>query len=203
MKTKLLYAIPYTLLYSRLVVAVLILILSFITVQPCIIVGLCVYAILSDIFDGIIARRLSISTAALRVMDSKIDTVFWFSCLFYLCIKRPQIFQHYILELLILVLSEILIIVSGFIRYQARVSFHTLLSKIWALCLMVFFIDAILSQSAALTFKVSFYYGLAVQTEILAILFLLKEHHTDVPSVLHAIKLRQGKSIRRHKLFNG
>lgn len=191
------------LLYSRLGIAMLIIVLSFTFIYPVVVVCLSILAILSDIFDGIIARKLSISTAALRVMDSKIDTVFWFSCLFYLCIKKPQILQEYIFELLILVLLEILVIFLGHIKYRARVSFHTLLSKVWALCLMIFFIDAVLNKSAVITFKVSFYYGLVVQAEILTILILLKEYHTDVPSIFQAIKLRQGKQIKRNKLFNG
>jgi phosphatidylglycerophosphate synthase len=57
------------------------------------IVALSIYAILSDVFDGIIARHLKISTIEMRQLDTKIDTVFWFSCLFYICITHSSIFK--------------------------------------------------------------------------------------------------------------
>ena len=113
MKTKILNNIPHALLYSRLIVAVLIIILSFSNVSSIIIVSLSIYAILSDVFDGIIARHLKISTVEMRILDTKIDTVFWFSCLFYICINHSYFLKTHLLQISILVFSELFIIVYG------------------------------------------------------------------------------------------
>jgi CDP-diacylglycerol--glycerol-3-phosphate 3-phosphatidyltransferase len=203
MKTKLLYKIPEALLYSRLIVSVLILFFSFVPVSPLIIVGLSVYAIASDVLDGMIARHLKISTEDMRRLDTKIDTVFWFSCLFYLCINRPLFLKTHILQLFILVFSELFIIVLGTLKFQERISYHTILSKLWALCLLWFFADLVLHASGHYSFALSFWYGLLVQSEIVLIAVILKQNHTDVPFLWQAIRLRKGLPCSRNRLFNG
>lgn len=203
MKTKISHKIPHTLLYSRLVVAILIIVFSFIKISPMIIVSLSVYAIVSDVFDGMLARHLKISTIEMRQLDTKIDTVFWFSCLFYLCVQQTQFLKAHIVGLFILVFSELFIIVFGKLKFNERISYHTILSKCWALCLLWFFIDIVLNSTCGFSFTISFWYGLFVQCEILLIAIILKSNHTDVPSVLQAIKLRKGGEIRRNRFFNG
>ena len=203
MKTKLLHKIPEALLYSRLLVSVLVIVLSFSKVPSYIIVALSIYAIVSDVLDGIIARKLNISTEEMRRLDTKIDTVFWFSCLFYVCINRPLFLKTHLLQLFILVFSELLIIALGAIKFQERVSYHTILSKCWALCLLWFFIDLTLHPSAPVSFAFSFWYGLLVQSEIVLIIIIFKQNHTDVPFVWQALRLRKGLSCHRNRLFNG
>ena len=147
MKKHILYKIPHALLYSRLVIAILIIVFSFTAVSPTIIVALSIYAVLSDVFDGIIARQLKISTIEMRQLDTKIDTVFWFSCLFYICITHSQFLKTHLLQISILVFSELFIIAFGFLKFQERISYHTIFSKFWALLLLWFFIDLILNNS--------------------------------------------------------
>jgi CDP-diacylglycerol--glycerol-3-phosphate 3-phosphatidyltransferase len=203
MKKHILNKIPHILLYSRLMVAILIIVFSFIKIAPVIIVSLSIYAIVSDVLDGIIARHLKISTSELRQLDTKIDTVFWFSCLFYLCIHQSHFVKTHSVQLFILVLFEILIIMLGKIKFQQRISYHTILSKFWALCLLWFFIDIILDNKCYVSFLISFWYGVLVQLEIVAIAIILKTNQTDVPSILQAIKFRKGISISRNRFFNG
>lgn len=47
-------------------------------------------ATLSDIFDGIIARRLSVSTTNLRKADSTVDLFFWLSSMASLYLLCPD-----------------------------------------------------------------------------------------------------------------
>ncbi len=203
MKIRILHKIPYTLLYSRLIIAVLIIVCSFTKISPVIIVALSIYAIVSDIFDGILARRLNISTTEMRRLDTKIDTVFWFGCLFYLCINHPVFLKTHLLQLFILVLLELFVIVLGALKFQERISYHTILSKFWALCLLWFFIEITLLSDAYLSFVVSFWFGLLVQSEIILITVILKHNQTDIPGIFPAIKLRKGMPIKKHRLFNG
>ena len=120
MRKLILYKIPHALLYSRLVVAILIISFSFMRISPAIIVALSIYAILSDVFDGMLARHLKISTIEMRQLDTKIDTVFWFSCLFYLCINQTPFLKAHIVELFVLVFSELFIIVFGKFKFNER-----------------------------------------------------------------------------------
>lgn len=202
MKKNILNKIPHLLLYSRLLVAILIIVFSFIKISPTIIVALCVYAIVSDIFDGIIARHLKISTPEMRQLDTKIDTVFWFSCLFYLCVNQSHFIKTHSFQIFILVLSEIFVMVLGKIKFQQRISYHTILSKFWALCLLWFFIDIILDDKCYVSFLISFWYGILVQLEIIAIAVILKTSQTDVLSILHAIKFRKEISTAKNRFLN-
>lgn len=202
MKT-ILYKIPFALLYSRLVVAVVLIVCSFTNTSPLVIISLCVYAVLSDVFDGIIARRLKISTVEMRQMDTKIDTVFWFSCLFYLCVNHQLFIKSHILELFILVFSELFIILLGLVKFRERISFHTILSKFWALMLLWFFIDLLLDNTAPFSFKMAFWYGLLVQSEILAIAMILRSNEPDISGILQAINFRKGLPVKRNHFFNG
>lgn len=203
MKTTILHKIPYALLYSRLVIAISIIIFSFVSVSPTIIVTLSMYAILSDVFDGIIARQLKISTIEMRQLDTKIDTVFWFSCLFYICITHSHFLKTHLLQISILIFSELFIIAFGFLKFQQRISYHTIFSKFWALLLLWFFIDLVLDNSCRYSFTISFWYGVFVQLEILIIAIILKNPQTDVPGFFQAIKLRKGLKIVRNRFFNG
>lgn len=201
MKKQIFNKIPHILLYSRLMVAIIIIVFSFIKIAPFIIIILSIYAIVSDVFDGIIARHLKISTPKMRQLDTKIDTVFWFSCLFYLCINQSQFIKTHSVQFFILVLFEIFVIVLGKIKFHQRISYHTLLSKFWTLCLLWFFIDIILDDKCYASFLISFWYGILVQLEIIAIAVILKTNQTDVLSVLHAIKFRKGISINKKSIF--
>jgi CDP-diacylglycerol--glycerol-3-phosphate 3-phosphatidyltransferase len=52
-------------------------------------------------------------------------------------------------------------------------------------------------------FEICFWLGLITRLEIIAIILALKNWANDVPSFYHSLKLRKGKEIKRHKLFNG
>lgn len=203
MKTKILHKIPHILLFSRLIVAILIIIFSFLAIPPFIIVVLSIYAILSDVFDGIVARYLKISTIEMRQLDTKIDTVFWFSCLFYICVTQSHFLKTHLLKIFILVFSELFIIAFGILKFQERISYHTVFSKFWALLLLWFFIDLVLNSRCHYSFIISFWYGIFVQSEILLIAIILKDNQTDVPGILKAIKLKKGLKISRNRFFNG
>jgi len=199
---KILYKMPSLLLYSRLVVSISIVIFSFSNISPKTIAFLSIYAIVSDIFDGIIARYLKISTIEMRQLDTKIDAVFWFSCLFYICINYTEFLQKHFLQIGVLVFSEIAIIVFGFLKFQERISYHTIFSKFWALLLLWFFIDLLFSSTAQFSFSCSFWYGLFVQLEIIIIAIILDKAHTDVPNLISAVKLKKGIKITKNRIFN-
>jgi CDP-diacylglycerol--glycerol-3-phosphate 3-phosphatidyltransferase len=203
MKTKILHKIPYILLYSRLVVAILIIVFSFTAISPVVIVALSIYAILSDVFDGIIARQLKISTVEMRELDTKIDTVFWFSCLFYICMIHPLFLKSHLLQIGVLVFSELFIITFGFLKFQQRISYHTIFSKFWALLLLWFFLDLVIDNSCGVSFNIAFWYGIVVQTEILLIAIILNKSQTDVHSLAQAVKFKKGRKISRNRFFNG
>lgn len=192
-------------MYLRLILGFVIVSLSYFQVSSfrMIIVLLIILGVLTDIFDGIIARKLNISTQKLRRMDSSVDQVFWICTLIGAYLICGDFFNANYLKLLILLAVEGLTYVVSFIRFKKEVATHAILSKIWTLTIMGVLIQVIISCNSLMLFNICFYLGVFSRLEIIAILIVLKNWTNDVPSLYHAVLLRQGKQIKRHKLLNG
>lgn len=159
--------------------------------------------LVSDILDGIIARRLDISTPQLRRMDSAADQVFWLSVLAATVIHCPDFFRDRVWQLGILLGVEALTYIVSYTRFRKEVATHAVASKIWTLTIFALLIQITATCASGTLFQFCFYAGVITRLEIIAILMLLPTWTADVPSVYHALRLRQGKPIRRNDLFNG
>jgi phosphatidylglycerophosphate synthase len=204
-KTKVLHSIPIGLIYARLGFGFIIIALSYFQISwfRGIIVTLIILGIISDIFDGIIARKLQISSLKLRRMDSLIDQIFWICTLGAAFIICKEFFVREYVKLIIILSIEGLTYVASYIKFKKEVATHAIFSKIWTLTIMATLIEIILSCNSGLLFSICFYVGVLSRLEIIAILITLKQWCNDVPSLYHAFLLRQGKEITRNKLFNG
>ena len=78
--------IPNILLYSRLLIAIIIFILVVLQFSHLniLVLVLMYIVILTDIFDGIIARKLNVSSKNFRVLDTIFDVIFLFSILSFI-----------------------------------------------------------------------------------------------------------------------
>lgn len=193
------------LIYSRLVFGAIIILLSFskplhyqATITVLIIAGL-----LSDIFDGIIARHLKISTEKLRRLDSSVDQFFWLCIIGCAYLVSPDFFRRHLVAIVVVLVLEASCYLLSFIKFGKEVATHAVASKLWTLSLFAFLIQLILTGNSFFLFYTCIYLGIATRLEIIAILFLLRRWTNDIPSVYHAILIRQGKPIKKHKLFNG
>ncbi|HWB25945.1 MAG TPA: CDP-alcohol phosphatidyltransferase family protein [Chitinophagaceae bacterium] len=196
--------IPIALIYSRIAIAVFLL-ASFQSFNGYGLLAVILLAIgvLSDIFDGIIARKLNISTQQLRRLDSTADQIFWVLTAAALFIHYPQfLFGNYI-QLTILFAAEGLAYIVSYARFKKEVATHAISSKIWTLILFFTIAEVFLTGKSNVLFQICFYTGLLTHLEIIAILLTIKSWTNDVPSLYHAFLLRKGKSIKRNKLFNG
>lgn len=197
--------IPILLIYSRLVISfILVLLAWFVPGTPVgILISLVTFGLLSDVFDGIIARKLGVSNEKMRRMDSAIDQVFWLSILAATYILHPDFYKRYRIELVILLGLEAFTYVVSYIRFRKEVATHAILSKVWVLTIFATLVEVIATGSSHTLFYICFYMGIVTRAEILAMLFLLRQWTNDVPSIYHAVQLRKGKSIKRNGLFNG
>lgn len=196
--------IPKILIYSRLIFAVLILGLSFVSsFDSEYFVLLIIYVgILTDVFDGILARKLNISTNILRVQDTLVDMLFYISILYYIVKSNPERFSEHIIFILAILLLEFFMYVISLARFQKLPSPHAILSKFWGIYL-VFEFTLLLLNIQGNHFSIALYIGLFVHIDRVLIYIILRKWEHDIPSCIHAYKLRQGKEIKRIKLFNG
>lgn len=183
--------LPWLLVYLKLLVAVGLLVLAFSECPPPGVILLCLLALAGDVAGSLLTRHLQLNRKALSQMTTRVDTVFWFSCLFYLCINRHDFLKLHITALFVLVSSELFIILFGLLVFRERLSFHTMLSRVWGLLLFWVFARLLLGESADTSFHVAFWCGLIAQLEILAMALILKRNQTGVKHLVAALRHRK------------
>ena len=197
--------VPIAFIYSRLFIGVFLFSVSFLHWQHFNMLAIVLFTmgLLSDILDGIVARRLGISTQKLRRLDSSVDQIFWCLIAAAAFVQCPDFFYHNYIQLSILLAVEALTYLVSFMKFKKEVATHAISSKIWVLLLFATLVQVMAVCNSSIIFQLCFYVGIITRLEIICILFILKAWANDVPSVYHAIQLRRGKAIKRNKLFNG
>lgn len=193
------------LIYARLLIAVFLLATSFLHWPFYSLMAVILFSVglLTDVFDGIIARRLGVSSQKMRRLDSGVDQVFWCFSAIAAFVHCPSFFYENYIKLAVLIGTEIAAYCVSYIKFRKEVATHAIASKIWVLLIFATLAQVMAVCSAPVLFEWCFYVGIITRLEIICILLVLKTWASDVPTVYHAIKLRQGKTIKRHKLFNG
>ena len=190
--------LPYALILLRLFCGIGVLCFNYHDAAVLIAVGF-----ISDFLDGYLARIFKVSTSTLRRIDTVIDRIFWL-CILLAAWYRYTLFLTGKMEWIILVLSlEVLNYAISFVRFRREVSTHAILAKCWAITLVLAFIELFLRGDSPLLFNVALVTGIISRIDTMLILLILRKWDHDIPSFYHAVLLRQGKPIRRLKLFNG
>lgn len=193
--------IPIALTSLRILLAPLIVFLAF-REQHHLIVLIFWLAILTDIFDGIIARYLKISTPFLRRADTIADRIFWIAAIVCIRILCPPFFQTQLPLILIVLSIECSSHLISFIRFKKEASTHNLLSKFWGVLIVPAFSDVMLDCTSNWLFTACMIIGAVARTESCIIMAILKKWDCDIPSIVHAFRLRQGQEIKRRTLLN-
>ena len=157
-------------------------------------------ATLSDIFDGIIARRLGVSTTNLRKADSTVDLFFWLTSMAALYLLRPDAVTRNFIIIFYAVVAEIIEQAICWLRFHRMTATHARSAKFMGLCLLVGMMILGGYGSSAVAFWII---GIGVTVSIFdgcAIVVLLPDWEADVPSAWEAWRMRQGLPIRRHWL---
>jgi phosphatidylglycerophosphate synthase len=149
-----------------------------------------VIAVLSDIFDGIIARRLGVSTAQLRQADSWADIGLYLSVAISTWLVYPQVILDYKVPLIIAAAAQLTLFAFSLAKFGKFPSFHTYTAKIWGLTLLVATVGLFgFSYNRTLWLTIGLCWLNSLE-EIIMVLVLPK-WQCDVLSLWHALKLRQ------------
>ncbi|SNR22634.1 CDP-alcohol phosphatidyltransferase family protein [Flavobacterium sp. ov086] len=159
--------------------------------------------LLSDIFDGIIARRFGVSSEKLRRMDSQTDLIFWLCVAFCSWLLNPEIITNNVWSIILIFIMEALTYLFSILKFGKETCTHALLSKLWGITLLIAFVSMIGFGHAGIPFFLAVFFGIVGHIDVYLIIYFLPKWTHDVPSSYHAYLIREGKSIKRHKLFNG
>ena len=187
-----LIAIPLALTTLRVLLALLMIVLALDGASPFAFVTCLSAALLSDIFDGITARRYGVASAALRRYDSTADTIFYLSATFAVWLLYPEALRANIIGLVLLFGLELARYALDFYKFGRETSYHMWSAKVWNLTMFAAFVALLGFGFSGWLFTLAIWFGVAADLEGLFATLLLHVWTYDIPTVWHAYRLRRG-----------
>jgi phosphatidylglycerophosphate synthase len=154
-------------------------------------------ALLSDVFDGVVARRLGIATAAIRWADTRVDTAFYVAAGAALKVAVPDAFNGSELALVALVIVHVSRATFELTKYGRLTSYHMWSSRLLGLLLVAAFILAFLTAQSSPLLAVALWAGVLNEIEGFAISVVLPAWRADVPSIVHAADYARREADKR------
>ncbi|WP_075342567.1 CDP-alcohol phosphatidyltransferase family protein [Tenacibaculum agarivorans] len=196
---------PILLIFFRLLLAPIILSLAYFFGESTksIIIILMYLGLLSDILDGIIARKQNISSEKLRRMDSQTDMIFWFSLGISTWILNPTLISNHYIAIWSILIMELSCYIISILKFKKETCTHAFLSKLWGITLLIAFTSLIGYNHAGLPFTLAIVMGLVSHIDVILIILILPKWTHDVPSAYHAYLIRKGIHFKRNEYLNG
>lgn len=154
--------------------------------------GLLALGVLSDIFDGVIARRIGSATDRLRTFDSRADVVFWVGVVVATLRLHPALWAALAPLAAILAVMEASTHAISFARFGREASPHHLLSKLFGLALWALFTELLIAGAGGALLYAVFAVGVASQLEATAIMATLPAWRCDLRGLGQALAMRRG-----------
>jgi phosphatidylglycerophosphate synthase len=186
--------LPRALTTSRVLLGAIIVALAYSRSSGAALVACVIVALVSDIFDGILARRYGVETAELRRYDSIADTIFYAGVMWATWVLYPSVVRERAALLVGLLALEITRYIFDWMKFRREASYHSLLAKAWGLALAGTVIGLLGWGYAGVPLTAALVLGIVVDTEGLLISLLLPRWHHDVKSVLHAWRIRRAEA---------
>lgn len=148
-------------------------------------------AFVSDIFDGVIARRLKVSTAKLRQADSWADVCLYSIIAISAWLVHREAIIAFRTPLLIVVFAQLLWWVVNLVKYGKPASYHTYSAKIWGITLFIATIALFGFNYAGIFLWIAIIVGIIHTVEEIAMTLILPQWTHDVSSFVRAIDLNR------------
>jgi CDP-diacylglycerol--glycerol-3-phosphate 3-phosphatidyltransferase len=152
--------------------------------------GIVVTALLSDIFDGVLARRCGCDSAAVRLFDSMSDMVFYLCVGTAIWIGHPQVWRANGGLLAALLGLEAARMAVEIARYGKPASYHSYLAKAWGLVMAAAVVGVFAWPGAEGLVPAALAMGIACNLEGLAMTLVLPVWRRDVKGLRAAWVLR-------------
>jgi len=149
-----------------------------------------VAALLSDIFDGVLARRWKCDTAAMRLFDSMADTVFYLGVAAALWMGHRDVLHGHAWLLGGLLSLEAARFAFDFAKFGKPASYHSYLAKTWGLVMAIAVTASFANGRGGWLIAVALVLGIACNVEGLAMSVVLPMWCKDVKTLSAALRIR-------------
>lgn len=150
-----------------------------------------VIAFVTDYFDGVVARRLGVATAAVRRYDSAADVIFYVAAFVAVWLVYPEVVGQHWLGLALVAGLEGIRVTTDTIKFRREASYHMWSAKAWNITLFAALTGLMGFGISGWLFQLPIVVGIFTNLEALAASLLLPTWTHDVPTVYHAYRLRQ------------
>ena len=141
--------------------------------------ALLIAGILSDVFDGVVARKLGISTDSLRKWDSNVDVVFLVSNLIAAWMFQPEEVIAKTPYIVSIIGFELLMYAISLMRFKKLPANHAYSAKVFAVWICIALTTLFATGSWSTVFYIMYAFGVLSYLDNMLILLLLKEYKVD------------------------
>lgn len=183
--------IPLALTTARLLLAPVLVGLVYASAPGIAFAAVVIVALVSDYFDGVIARRLGVATPELRTFDSRADLVFYAAAAWVVWRQHPDVARSIAVPALIVIGLDLARYVFDLAKFGRDVAYHAWSSKAWGLALAVALVLLLGFGITQPFVPIAVGLGLIAQVEGLGISVILPVWSTDVPTIFRALEIRK------------
>jgi len=158
--------------------------------------------VFSDIFDGIIARKLNVSSQRLRRFDSQTDMLFWVSIGISTWLLYPDLISNNRIPIIAIFILDGMCYLISIVKFGKETCTHAFLSKLWGTTLLMAFTSLIGFNHAGIPFYMAIVFRFISHIDRILITLILPKWTHDIPSFYHAYLIRKGVGFKRNKLLN-
>ena len=149
-----------------------------------------VIGFLSDVFDGVVARRTGTATPMLRRLDSAVDTVFYLAIAVAAWLLHRDEIQPLLALIVLVIATELGTNLLCLLRFRREASYHAWSARLFGAALFAALLALFAAGTPTLVVP-ALVVGLLSHAENAAITLALPEWRHDVRSVFAAWKIRR------------
>ncbi len=151
-------------------------------------------AFVSDIFDGVLARRLGGATPGLRYADTIVDTIFYVAAAIALRVAVPETFKGAGLAVFTLIIVHVSRTTFELTKYGRIASYHMWSSKALGVLIVVAMTWSFLTGEPTALVTAALWFAIANEIEGFSASVILPRYRVDVPTLRHAWRVRRDAS---------
>jgi CDP-diacylglycerol--glycerol-3-phosphate 3-phosphatidyltransferase len=152
---------------------------------------------LSDVLDGIVARRLGCATDALRHADTLVDTSFYVTAAIALRIVVPGVFDAAALPLALLVAIHVSRATFELAKFGRLSAYHMWSSKALGVLIVIAMSTVFVTGRPSMAVPLVLWLGVVNELEGFAASVILPVWMADVPSLAHARRRSRPQQVHR------
>jgi CDP-diacylglycerol--glycerol-3-phosphate 3-phosphatidyltransferase len=183
--------LPWLLIAVRLLFAPVIIFAALMGWRGSTLFAIAAMAMLSDLFDGVIARKLRLDTERIRQVDSRVDTVFYFAAGAALLYRFPNVWYQYRFWIVALAIVELGRMAFEWQKFGRAAAYHMWSAKAWGLAMLLGFGEVTLKGHAGVLFILALVLGFVTNIEGLAASILFRHWRYDVATFWHAVRIER------------